>query len=199
MDAIERAAFLTVAKACGLAWLGIFCAVFGTMFAPPLAATVGAVMFLVLALILVLCARHALVKPYKKTEMWLYIDKADRPAPEIAQRVVGRVLHDTYQRFARQASVYGAVLLVAGFTLRALGIEEIASMAQPGSVLTPQDLADLGVPMLETMMPPGAANLLMAPDGSVLLPDGRVLMPDGTVQPPLEGDGYTHNDPARRQ
>jgi len=191
MDAIERAAFITVAKACGLAWLGIFCAVFGTMYAPPLAAMVGAVLFLTLALTLVLCARHALVKPYKRTEMWLYIKKDDRPAPEVAQRVVSRVLHDTYQRFARQASVYGAVLLVASLTLRAFGIEEIASLAEPRSVLTPQDLADLGVPIMDTMMPPGAANVLMAPDGSVLLPDGTVQPPSA----PLEGGGFTHNAP----
>lgn len=188
MNAIENAAFFVAAKACGLAWIGIFCAVFGTMYAPPLAAMVGAVMFLTLALILVLCARHALVKPYKRTEMWLYIKKDDRPAPEIAQQVISRVLHATYQRFARQAFTYGAVLLVASLTLRALGIEEIASLAQPGSVLTPQDLAHLGVPTLESMMPPGATNALVAPDGSVLLPDG-------TVQPPFEGGGVIQIDP----
>lgn len=135
MDAIEKAAFVTVGKACGFAWLGIFCTVFGFMYEPPLAALVGCVLCLVLALILKACGAHSLVKPYKRTEMWLYIKKDDRPPEAYAQRVISGVLHDTYQWFARQAAIFGVVFMVGWIGLETLGVYQLPSQARVHNVI----------------------------------------------------------------
>jgi O-antigen/teichoic acid export membrane protein len=133
MNAIENAAFLTVAKACGFAWLAVFCAVFGWMYEPHMAALVGAVMSLLLALVLRFSAWRSLRKRYDRTEMWHYIPKEDRPPAEIAQRVISQVLHDTFQRFARQAAIVGAAMLMVSLGLKAFGITELPNLLPPGS------------------------------------------------------------------
>ncbi|MEQ9558899.1 MAG: hypothetical protein RIG67_24240 [Rhodospirillales bacterium] len=133
MDAIENAAYLTVAKASGFAWLAIFCTVFGWMYEPPMAAFIGAAMSLLLALVLALCGLRSLRKPYDRTEMWRYITEDQRPPAAIAQRVISRVLSDTYQRFARQAAVAGAVMLVVGVGLKVFGVNYLPSLLPSNS------------------------------------------------------------------
>ncbi len=135
MKAIENAAFVTVGKACGFAWLAIFCTTFGFMYEPPLAALVGAVMSLSLALILKACGAYSLRKPYKRTEMWLYIREEDRPPEAYAQRIISNTLHDTYQWFAKQASVFGAIFLIAWIGLQAMGVRELPSQTRVHNVI----------------------------------------------------------------
>lgn len=118
MEALENAAFVSVGRACGFAGLAIFCLVFGFSYEPVFAAKAGAVLCAGLALILFLYANRAPARPYKRTELWLILEKEKRPPADIAQRVVGQVLRDTYIWFARQTSAVAAVFFVAAVMLR---------------------------------------------------------------------------------
>lgn len=140
MNAIERAAFISIGRACGFAWLAIFCVVFSFSFAPPLAAFVGGILCFGVSLILLFYGLRARSRPYRRTETWLILAKEHRPAPAVAQRIVGQVLRDTYMRFAREAVMFAVVLLVVAVGLRALGFEEFPlrdQAMQPGLKGTP--------------------------------------------------------------
>ena len=125
MDAIERVAFISVARACGFAWLAIFCIAFSLSFQPPLAAFAGGVLCLIVSLILMFYAVRARKRNYKRTELWLMLAKEHRPEPAIAQKVIGEVLRDTYLRFARQAVMFAVVFLAVSVALRAFGFDEL--------------------------------------------------------------------------
>jgi hypothetical protein len=141
MDALQRAAFLSVGMASGYAFLAIFCVVFGFMFAPPLATFIGGVLCLMLALALRIKAILMRTKPYDKTHLWLVLGKDDRPPAAVAQRVVTGVLTETYARFTRHAVVFGGVFLAMSISLHAFGIDEYglrqttAMQGTPGPVL----------------------------------------------------------------
>ena len=125
MDAIERIAFISVARACGFAWLAIFCIAFSLSFQPPLAAFAGGVLCLLVSLILMFYAMRARKRDYKRTELWLMLAKEHRPDPAIAQQVIGEILRDTYLRFARQAVMFAVVFLAVSVALRAFGFEQL--------------------------------------------------------------------------
>ena len=50
---------------------------------------------------LIFKAREALTKPYRKTEMWLYLSKESRPPEAQAQWASSTVLRETYLIFAK--------------------------------------------------------------------------------------------------
>lgn len=125
MDAIERAAYISVARACGFAWLAVFCIAFSLSFDPPLAAFSGGVLCLGVSLILMVYALRALHRPYKNTEVWLILAKEHRPRPAIAQQIIGQVLRDTYWRFARQAVMFAVAFLAVSVGLRAIGVDQL--------------------------------------------------------------------------
>ena len=141
MDAIERAAFVSIARACGFAWLGIFCIAFSLSFEPPLAAFSGGVLCLIVSLILIFYAVRARRRPYKKTELWLILPKEHRPEPAVAQQIIGGVLRDTYFRFARQAVMFSVIFLALSVGLRLIGLDQLplrngAARADIGAPLT---------------------------------------------------------------
>ena len=123
MDAIENAAYISVGRACGFAGLAIFCVIFGLSFEPVLAARAGAVLCLGLAVILAAYAYWAPSRSYKRTEVWLILAKEKRPPAAYAQRVIGNILRDTYQWFARQTTIIAIVLLVTSVVMQIFGIE----------------------------------------------------------------------------
>ncbi len=143
MDAIERAAFVSVARACGFAWLGIFCIAFSLSFEPPLAAFSGGILCLIVSLILIFYAVRARRRPYKKTELWLILPKENRPEPAVAQQVIGGVLRDTYFRFARQAVVFSVIFLALSVGLRLVGLDQLPM--RDGKAR-----ADIGAPLTGT-------------------------------------------------
>lgn len=118
MDAIENAAFVSVARACGFAGLGVFTLMFGLSFEPALAARTGGALCLMATLFLGFCAYRAPTRPYKRTELWLILAKDERPPAGIAQKVIGTVLRETYIWFAQRAAIISIVLLVAAAALR---------------------------------------------------------------------------------
>jgi hypothetical protein len=122
MDAIERAAFLSVGRACGFAALAIICLMLGLSFEPHVAARSGAILTLILTGVLVFRAGSALARPYKRTETWLILDEPERPAPDIAQRLIGGALQEAYLWFARFSAAMTVILLAATLLLSALAL-----------------------------------------------------------------------------
>lgn len=114
MDDIRRIAFEVVLRACGFASLAIFCIMIGLSFEPRVAFQTGGMLTLLVVAILLLKARGAPTKNYRRTEMWLYLPKDLRPPEAAAQTVTSAVMRETYLTFALwSAEVAAAMWLVA--------------------------------------------------------------------------------------
>jgi hypothetical protein len=112
-DAVEdmrRIAFETVLRACGFGSLAIFCIMIGLSFNPLVAFQSGGVLTSLMTGILVLKAFEARNKPYRRTEMWLYLPKESRPPEAVAQRVTSSLMREVYLNFALWSSVTSIVM-----------------------------------------------------------------------------------------
>lgn len=118
MDAIERAAFLSVGRGSGFAGLAIVCVMVGFSFEPRLAAELGGILTLILTLVLAYRAKSSLDRPYWRTEAWLILDEGDRPDRQVAQVLVGRAQRKASLWFARRSAMASVVLLVAAIGFR---------------------------------------------------------------------------------
>jgi len=125
MEAIERAAFISVGRAYGFAGLAIVCIMFSFSFSPPFATLIGATLCCLAAFVLFLHALTARRRPYRRTETWLILPKENHPRAEIAQQVIGEVLRQTYLRFSRDALLIAAGLLAFSLVLRLAGVDEL--------------------------------------------------------------------------
>jgi hypothetical protein len=121
LDRIETLAHVTVARACGFAALAIFTLMIG--FAGDFQASLkaGGYLSMLVCLILVLCAWNAPRYPYKHTELWLLLTPAERPAAEIAQKLIGGVLREAYLKFALHSAWLGCGMLVTAVLLGLFG------------------------------------------------------------------------------
>jgi hypothetical protein len=102
---MRRIAFETVLRACGFGSLAIFCFMVGLSFAPLVAFQAGGVLTMVMTGILFWKALEARSKPYRRTELWLYLPKELRPPEESAQRITASVMRETYLTFALWTSL----------------------------------------------------------------------------------------------
>lgn len=127
MHELERAALVSIGRAYGFAWLAIMCIMFAFFFQPPLAAMVGGILCMALTAVLGGYAWYARYRKYDRTELWLILPVDERPPADVAQRVIGRVLRDTYAWFARQAAIMSIVFLCIGVVLRVAGLNELPS------------------------------------------------------------------------
>jgi hypothetical protein len=100
MEEMRRIGFETVLRACGFGSLAIFCVMIGLSFEPHMAFQAGGTLTLAMAGILAYKAQEALTKPYKRTEMWLYLPKDLRPPEASAQRITSALMRETYLTFA---------------------------------------------------------------------------------------------------
>ena len=100
MEHMRRIAYETVLRACGFASLAIFCVMIGMSFMPKLAFQTGGFLTTVMCAVLVYKAHEAKTKDYRRTEMWLYLAKEERPPAAYAQWASATVLRETYLRFA---------------------------------------------------------------------------------------------------
>lgn len=121
MEHMRRVAFETVARACGFGSLTIFCVMVGMSFDPGLAFQAGGTLTTIMALILIYKAREALTKDYRRTEMWLYLDKDFRPPEAYAQWASATILRDTYLTFALWTSAIAIGLWVAALLISLAG------------------------------------------------------------------------------
>ena len=112
MEAVERAAYVSVGRACGFGALAIFCFVVGLSYDPNLAARAGGILCMLMTAILLLRASSAPTRPYKTTETWLMLQMSERPSAHVAQRVIGSALRGAYFWYARSTAMVTAVLVV---------------------------------------------------------------------------------------
>jgi hypothetical protein len=119
-ERIEALADLSVARGCAFACLAIMTMMIGFLGDPALALRAGAVMALLVAAVLLLKSELAGSRNYKRTEVWLMLEKHERPRAADAQQIIGRVLKLAYARFARRFAIGGVLLAVAAALATAL-------------------------------------------------------------------------------
>jgi hypothetical protein len=117
MEAVERAAYLSVGRACGFGALAIFCFVVGLSYDPNLAAKSGGILCMLMTAILLLRAASAPTRPYKTTETWLMLETTERPSAHVAQQVIGSTLREAYFWYARSTAMVTACLLAIAVVL----------------------------------------------------------------------------------
>jgi uncharacterized membrane protein YdfJ with MMPL/SSD domain len=122
MEQMRRVAYETVLRACGFGSLAIFCVMIGLSFSPRNAFQAGGILTMLMAVILIMKAREALTKDYRKTEMWLYLPKDFRPPEAYAQWASSTVLRDTYLTFAMWTSAIAIVMWVLALFFRLVGL-----------------------------------------------------------------------------
>lgn len=120
---MRRIAYETVLRACGFGSLAIFCVMVGMSFHPRLAFQAGGFLTMIMTVILIFKAREALTKDYRRTEMWLYIEKDFRPPEAYAQWASATVLRDTYLTFALWTAAISITMWVIALILSVAGIE----------------------------------------------------------------------------
>ena len=72
--------------------------------------------------ILFVKAHEARTKPYRRTEMWLYLPEEARPPAASAQQLTSVVLQETYMTFARWTSGIAVVMWAIALLFSFLGL-----------------------------------------------------------------------------
>jgi hypothetical protein len=121
MENMRRIAHETVQRACLFGSLAIFCIMVGMSFQPKLAFQTGGTFTTLMAVILIYKAHEALTKDYRKTEMWLYLEKHQRPPEAVAQWASSMVLRQTYLTFAVWTAGTAIVMWVIALVLSVIG------------------------------------------------------------------------------
>ena len=122
MEHMRRIAYETVLRACGFGSLAIFCIMVGMSFMPALAFQAGGFLTTMMALILIYKAYEARTKNHRQTEMWLYLEKDQRPPAAYAQWASATVLRETYLTFALWTSLIAISLWVIALLFGLAGL-----------------------------------------------------------------------------
>src|SRR5262245_18950374 len=122
METMRQVAYATVLRACGFASLAIFCFMVGLSFAPRLAFQIGGMLTMIMTGILFLKAIEARWKPYRRTEMWLYLPKEERPPAAAAQQLTSAVLRETYLTFSTWTSLVAIAMWALALFFSFLGL-----------------------------------------------------------------------------
>ena len=122
MEYMRQVAFETVLRACGFASLAIFCVMIGMSFMPKLAFQAGGFLTTMMSAILMLKAFEARTKDYRRTEMWLYLEKDQRPPAAYAQWASATVLRETYLTFALWTAAIAIVMWVLALVFSFVGL-----------------------------------------------------------------------------
>ena len=122
MEDMRRVAYATVLRACGFGSLAIFCFMVGLSFEPRIAFQSGGVLTMIMTGILILKAQEARTKPYRRTEMWLYLPKEHRPPAASAQQLTSVVLRETYMTFALWTSLVAVAMWAIALFFSLLGL-----------------------------------------------------------------------------
>ena len=116
MEDMRRIAYETVTRACAFGLLGIFCFMVGLSFYPLVSFQAGGALTMLMTAILVFKAFEARTKPYRRTEMWLYLPEESRPPAASAQQLTATLMREIYLTFALWTSVISIVMwLMATF------------------------------------------------------------------------------------
>ncbi|WP_072386977.1 hypothetical protein [Hyphomicrobium sp. CS1BSMeth3] len=122
MDEMRHIAFETVMRACGFGSLAIFCIMIGLSFEPRLSFQAGGSLTLIMVGVLAYKAREAPTKPYRRTEMWLYLPEELRPPARSAQQTVSVIMRETYLTFAYWSAMIALVMWSVALIFSFLGL-----------------------------------------------------------------------------
>lgn len=142
MEHMRQVAYETVLRACGFASLAIFCVMIGMSFNPRLAFQAGGFLTTLMTFVLILKSREALTKDYRKTEMWLYIDKEFRPPEAYAQWASSTVLRDTYLTFAKWTALIAIAMWTLALFFSLLGTTSTYTFDNPPPVNHPAIMSE---------------------------------------------------------
>jgi hypothetical protein len=121
MDDLRRTAYEVVLRACGFASLAIFCFMVGLSFAPRIAFQAGGVLTMFMTLVLYLKALCAPHKPYRRTEVWLYLSDEQRPPAASAQQITSKIMRETYLAFSLWTSAVAVCMWLLALVFSVLG------------------------------------------------------------------------------
>jgi hypothetical protein len=121
MEQIETFARLSVLRGAAFGLLAIVCTMVGLAATPALSFKVGGILCLFACMVLILKAEHADRRPYKRTEVWLMLDKGSRPPAATAQQVIGNTLKGCYRQTALHFARGAAMMLALSLFLPRLG------------------------------------------------------------------------------
>jgi len=122
MEHIRVIAQETVMRACAFGSLAIFCVMVGLSFNASAAFQAGGFLTTLMTLILIYKAWEARSKNHRRTELWLYLPKEQRPPEGYAQWAIATVMRETYLTFARWTSLIAIVMWVAALVISLTGI-----------------------------------------------------------------------------
>jgi type IV secretory pathway VirB3-like protein len=129
MERMRTVAFQTVGRAVGFAGLAILCVMAGFAFDPLLAVQSGGVLVLLVLAVLLFKARMALTADHRQTEMWLYLDKHEKPPEAYAHWAAATVLRDAYFWFARWMAAIAVALWGMALLMPLFGVGHVDPFA----------------------------------------------------------------------
>jgi hypothetical protein len=121
MEHIRVLAYETVMRACGFGSLAIFCVMVGMSFSPRLAFQAGGFLTTLMALILIYKAWEARTKHHRRTELWLYLPKEQRPPEGSAQFAIATIMRETYLTFAQWTILIAIAMWILALLFSLLG------------------------------------------------------------------------------
>jgi hypothetical protein len=119
---MRHIAYETVLRACSFASLAIFCTMVGMSYMPRLAFQAGGFLTTIMAFVLVLKAYGARTKDHRRTEMWLYLEKDERPPADYAQWATATVMRETYLTFAQWTAAVAIAMWVLAILFGIAGL-----------------------------------------------------------------------------
>lgn len=117
---LRQAADLSIRRGIGFAYIGIGTAMAGMAFDGYLAVKTGAILSMIVVAVLVTKALRAPGRPYKRTELWIVVDKNHGLPEDRAQDVIGHLLRVRYLWHAQLVAGAAVALWLVGFAILAL-------------------------------------------------------------------------------
>ena len=111
-------------------WLAIVCVMFAFSFSPVAAFRAGAVLALGMSAILVIKAFAAMRKQPKYTEVWIYLEKEERPRNDPARAVFRNMMREVYGYYAQRVFLISCAFFVASLIFIGLGFETTLPVAE---------------------------------------------------------------------
>jgi hypothetical protein len=112
MDHIRALAYETVLRACGFGTLAIFCVMVGLSFNAHAAFQAGGFLTMLMTVVLVYKAWEAPNKNHRRTELWLYLPKDQRPPESHAQWAIATAMRETYLTFAQWTALVAITMWI---------------------------------------------------------------------------------------
>lgn len=127
MRRLQQMAWVSIARACGFAALGIGTLMFGLSGDALMSFRAGGILTLITSLILLVRGLQAPTRPYKRTEVWMMLQPEDRPQAALAQTVIGETLKQTYLTFALHSALIAGGMLLLSLLLALVSRSDITS------------------------------------------------------------------------